>query len=192
MVACWSVFIPFYGLTIFHYMYILHFDYPFICWWAFGLCLPFDYYCYKHSYTNVWVGICVHFFRYISKSRTSGSHVILLFNFFEKPPYCFSHQLNRFAFVSTMYKCFYFSTSSPILLFSIIRAILGWLPGDSDGKESAYNVGDPGSVPGSGRFPWRRKWLLTPEFMTGEFHGQRSLVGYSPWGHSRTWLSDHH
>ena len=49
-------------------------------------------------------------------------------------------------------------------------------------KESACNAGDPGSIPGSGRFPWRRKWLPTPVFLPGEFHGQRSLVGYSPWG----------
>ena len=31
--------------------------------------------------------------------------------------------------------------------------------------------------------PWRRKWLPTPVFLLGEFHGQRSLVGYSPWRH---------
>ena len=31
--------------------------------------------------------------------------------------------------------------------------------------------------------PWRREWLLTPVFFPGEFHGQRSLVGYSPWCH---------
>ena len=30
--------------------------------------------------------------------------------------------------------------------------------------------------------PWRREWLLAPVFLPGEFHGQRSLVGYSPWG----------
>ena len=30
---------------------------------------------------------------------------------------------------------------------------------------------------------WRRKWLPTPIFLPGEFHGQRNLVGYSPWGH---------
>ena len=29
---------------------------------------------------------------------------------------------------------------------------------------------------------WRRKWQLTPIFLPGEFHGQRSLAGYSPWG----------
>ena len=54
-------------------------------------------------------------------------------------------------------------------------------PGDSDGKESACNAGDPGSIPGSGKIPWRREWLLTPIFLPGEFHGQRSLAGYSPW-----------
>ena len=29
---------------------------------------------------------------------------------------------------------------------------------------------------------WRREWLPTPVFFPGEFHGQRNLVGYSPWG----------
>ena len=29
---------------------------------------------------------------------------------------------------------------------------------------------------------WRRKWQPTPVFSPGKFHGQRSLVGYSPWG----------
>ena len=30
--------------------------------------------------------------------------------------------------------------------------------------------------------PWRRKWQSHPVFLPGESHGQRSLVGYSPWG----------
>ena len=30
--------------------------------------------------------------------------------------------------------------------------------------------------------PWRMKCLPTPVFSPGEFHGQRSLTGYSPWG----------
>ena len=28
-----------------------------------------------------------------------------------------------------------------------------------------------------------REWLTPPVFFPGEFHGQRSLAGYSPWGH---------
>ena len=30
--------------------------------------------------------------------------------------------------------------------------------------------------------PWRREWQPTPVFLPGEFHGQRNLVDYSPWG----------
>ena len=40
------------------------------------------------------------------------------------------------------------------------------------------------------KIPWRRKWQPTPVFLPGKSHGQRSLAGYSPWGHnSQTWLS---
>ena len=55
-------------------------------------------------------------------------------------------------------------------------------PGGSDGKESACSAGDPASVFGSGRFPWSSEWLHTPVLLPGEFLGQRSLAGYSPWG----------
>ena len=51
-------------------------------------------------------------------------------------------------------------------------------PGGSDGKESTCNAGDPGSIPGWGRFPWRREWKPVPVFLTGE----RSLAGHSPSG----------
>ena len=54
--------------------------------------------------------------------------------------------------------------------------------GRSDGKESACNAGDPRFNPWIGKIPWRREWLPTPVFLPGEFHGRRSLVGYSPWG----------
>ena len=37
--------------------------------------------------------------------------------------------------------------------------------------------------PWVGKIPWRRQWLATPVFFPGEFHGQRSLVSYSPQGH---------
>ena len=59
-------------------------------------------------------------------------------------------------------------------------------PGGSDSKESVCNAGNLGSVPGSGRFPWRMKLLPTPQFLLGKFHEQRSLVGYSSWGHKES------
>ena len=33
------------------------------------------------------------------------------------------------------------------------------------------------------KIPWRKTWRPTPVFLPGESHGQRSLAGYSPWGH---------
>ena len=47
-------------------------------------------------------------------------------------------------------------------------------------------MGDLGLIPGLGRFPWRRAWQPTPVFLPGEFQGQRSLAGYSPWGHKES------
>ena len=35
-------------------------------------------------------------------------------------------------------------------------------PGDSDGKASAYNAGDPGFNPSARKISWRRKWQPTP------------------------------
>ena len=32
------------------------------------------------------------------------------------------------------------------------------------------------------KIPWREEWLPSPVFLPGEFYGQRSLAGYSPWG----------
>ena len=43
----------------------------------------------------------------------------------------------------------------------------------------------PGFDPLVGKIPQRKEWLLTPIFLPGEFHGQRSLVGYSPWGRKK-------
>ena len=37
--------------------------------------------------------------------------------------------------------------------------------------------------PWIGKIPWRTVWLPAPLFLTGKSHGQRSLAGYSPWGH---------
>ena len=71
--------------------------------------------------------------------------------------------------------------------------ILGFL-GDSDGKVLP-ECRRPGFDPWIGKIPWRRKWKPTPVFLPGEFHGQRNLVGYSPWGHKESdtteWLRTH-
>ena len=52
-------------------------------------------------------------------------------------------------------------------------------------KEIRLQCGRLGLDPWVGNSPWRRKWKPTPVFLSGEFHGQRRLVGYSPWDHKR-------
>ena len=53
------------------------------------------------------------------------------------------------------------------------------------GKEPVYQCKRHRFDPWVRKIPWRRKWQLTLVFLPGESHGQRSLVGYSPWGHKR-------
>ena len=65
----------------------------------------------------------------------------------------------------------------------LFRGLRKLFPGGSNSKESACDAGDHGSDPWVGKIPWRREWLPTPLFLPEEFYGQRSLVGYSPWGH---------
>ena len=79
---------------------------------------------------------------------------------------------------------------SPLFFFTANQTKQGF-PGDLYGKESACNAGDPGLIPRLGRSPGERGWLPTPVFLPGEYHGQRSPVGYSPLGLTgRTWLSN--
>ena len=61
-------------------------------------------------------------------------------------------------------------------MYGYVYNILGF-PSGSDSKESACNAGDL-SLISDWKIPWRREWLLTPVFLPGEFHEQRSLVGY--------------
>ena len=37
-----------------------------------------------------------------------------------------------------------------------------------------------------GKIPWSRKWQSTPVFLPGKSHGQRSLMGYSPWDYEQS------
>ena len=55
-------------------------------------------------------------------------------------------------------------------------------PGGSAIKNPPANVGDTGLILWVRKIPWRRKWQPTPLFLPGKSHGQRSLMGYSPWG----------
>ena len=64
----------------------------------------------------------------------------------------------------------------------IIYHVKEGFPGGSYGKESACKAGDPGLILEWGRSLEGNGTLV---FLSGERHGQTSLVGYSPWGRSQ-------
>ena len=51
----------------------------------------------------------------------------------------------------------------------------------SDGKESACNAGDLGSIPGSGKSSGEQNGNQLQYLLPGRFHGQRSLAGSKSW-----------
>ena len=63
-------------------------------------------------------------------------------------------------------------------------------PGDSDGKASAYNVGDVGSIPGSGRSSGEGNGNPPPILLLGKSHGRRSLLGFIPWGRKESDMTE--
>ena len=54
-------------------------------------------------------------------------------------------------------------------------------PGGSVGKGNCLQCVRPGFIPWVWKILWRREWQPTLVFLPGEFHGQRSLTGCSPW-----------
>ena len=59
-------------------------------------------------------------------------------------------------------------------------------PGGSDGRESAHDARDLSLLPGLGRSPREGKGYPHLYSRLENPHGQRSLVGYSPWGHKES------
>ena len=62
-------------------------------------------------------------------------------------------------------------------------------PGSTSDKEPACQFRRhrrPRFNPWVGKIPWWRKWQPTPVFLPRESHGQKSLAGYSPWGHKES------
>ena len=83
----------------------------------------------------------------------------------------------------------------PQLFYPVIYlyqyGLLDGLPRWLNGKESTCQCRRPGFDPWVGKIPWRRESQPTPVFLPGESHGQRSLVGYSPWGHKELDTTEH-
>ena len=63
------------------------------------------------------------------------------------------------------------------------RQLTGLLPLSSISAqvEISLQCRRPRFNPWVGKIPWKREWQPTPILLPGEFHGQRSLLGYRPW-----------
>ena len=89
--------------------------------------------------------------------------------------WCFSQQ------ATTYYWTFYRPTI--ILATGDESYVWGFSGGTSSEKPTCQSriYRRRGLDPWVGKIPWRREWLPTLVFLPGEFHGPKSLVGYSPW-----------
>ena len=74
------------------------------------------------------------------------------------------------------------------LISSMITGIYLFLgfSGGSECKEVVCSAGDLGSIPGLGRAPGERHGNALQYSCLENSHGQRSLVGYNPWGHKES------
>ena len=70
-------------------------------------------------------------------------------------------------------------------LVKFLKFLVCGFPSGSDGKESAYNVGDPGSIPGLGRSPGGGHGNSLQYSCLENLHRQRSLVGCNSCGRKR-------
>ena len=92
-----------------------------------------------------------------------------------------------------------FVYAGKLIIFSYTWAVVGLFPQlfwfvrewkeVASGRESNCQCRSCGFNPWVGKIPWRRKWQPSPVFLPGESHEQRSLAGYSPWGHKQIALS---
>ena len=85
----------------------------------------------------------------------------------------------RFFSVNTFIEAILLTSLKDQISIGVVYMKIGhyWgYPGGSDGRESACNAGNPGSILGSS----------TPVFLPGKFHGQRSLEIHSPWAAERS------
>ena len=115
-----------------------------------------------------------------------GKEVNLLQNYpvrpkvFQRPPAMILLYKQPALVYENIYLYFYMSNEFTGYYYNYY---LPGIPWHLSSKESSCNAGDLASIPGWGRSPFRKAWQPTPVSLTGEFHGQRSLAGYSPWGH---------
>jgi len=89
----------------------------------------------------------------------------------------------------TFLKFYSFSQISSLLFLCQSICTNKGNPGDSESKRICLQCRRHGFDFWVKKIPWRRKWQSTP-VLPEEFYGQRSLVGYSPWGHKESDMTE--
>ena len=84
----------------------------------------------------------------------------------------------------------YSSQPALVLICFALHIHKDLFPGGSGSKESACNAGDPGLIPGSGRSPGEGNGYPLQYSCLENSSGQRSLAGYTPWGHKESDMTD--
>ena len=128
-----------------------------------------------------------HFLESVGFSFTSTSHALVGFlQLLPLPPLHRSIQAIPPGFYA-VYLFINFFSSRNTAIVSWMNQWMGF-PGGSDGKASACNAGDLGSIPGWGRFPGEGQ--PTPVLLPGKSQGWKSLVGYSPCGYKESDMTE--
>ena len=85
-----------------------------------------------------------------------------------------------------------FAVGSELCICLTVCHVWGF-PGGAVVQNLPANVGDRRLRfdPWVRKIPWRRKWQPTPVFLTGKFHGWKSLAGYSPWSCNESDMTEH-
>ena len=106
--------------------------------------------------------------------------------FLVKPALTTSDIRHPYLYVSTKSSNIFHHNSNIYLLYKVVRAknysSIVYLSLVAQMVKICLQCGRPGFDPWVGKILWRRAWQPTPVFLPGESHGQRSLVGYTPWG----------
>ena len=104
----------------------------------------------------------------------------------EHPVSCIEPGLAIYFTYGNIHVSMLFPQFIPPALLMVGKDLWRGFPDGSVVRNPPANAGDMGLIPESIRkIPWRRKWLPTPVYLLGKCRGQRSLAGYSPWGHRR-------
>ena len=97
------------------------------------------------------------------------------------------HQLNKVKFKKSIWSSWWLPSGTVVIMMILLLLLLFIeelrLPWLLRQLRIHLQCRRPGLDLRVGKIPWRRAWQPTLVFLPGEFHGQRSLAGYSPVGH---------